>query len=665
MYLHVKQKIVTFLTVLCLTVGAGGTAAAAEPPPDRDPTLLEIAARVAQYSKCRELPLLERPKCAKEFAIKSLKIGLGVGVYLYVFRESMEDGGASFAGLEKEVEELKKLKPLLVMDPHTKGDPKKQREVLEQFVKTYKAAKPNVDTLRTKLALAARATGPQADSVALLAGLTASTYFPAGTPQPEVVATGELGKWIADVLGALDQINAGFDQMNGALDEMNGVMVEVNESIDGINKGLDQANRGMTQLNAGVTQMNKGLELTNKAVAGFNKAAERILEVPDFKFDFSHVGDSVGANSMTPEERADRERRMGLLLDLLPGIGDGKGIFQAITGKDMASSEQLSGTDRALGALAVLRWLRVGGKLIPDDIRAARKADDVFACNSFPAGTRVLMANGSHKPIEDVQAGEMVLATEPGGDTELTQPRPVESVPFTSAYTDKTFVRLTITGEGGAQSSVTSTENHRYWLPERQSWAPAGTLRAGDHLRTPQGAQATVTATTQYAHRQDTYDLDVNGIDSYYVQVGTEDVLVHNCTDLARAEKMFQGVAHTLDEHVNVTPAQMKALAIKKTQKLGKPTPNSRWASQDLAQKAVNQLVDQNKARIEKFVRDAGKGGEQQLTLTGKYGTGSLGDSMDHLGNYSPTTSNGFKVTLAIKQGHKPGGFYVLTAYPL
>lgn len=109
----------------------------------------------------------------------------------------------------------------------------------------------------------------------------------------------------------------------------------------------------------------------------------------------------------------------------------------------------------------------------------------------------------------------------------------------------------------------------------------------------------------------------------------------------------------------------MKDLAVAKTRKIGRPTP-SRWSSADLAQKAVNQLVDQNKARIQKFVQDSGKPGKpQQLTLTGTHGTGSLGDSVDHLGNYSATTSNRFTVTLAIKKGHKPGGFYVLTAYPL
>ncbi|WP_232791091.1 RNase A-like domain-containing protein [Streptomyces kanasensis] len=82
--------------------------------------------------------------------------------------------------------------------------------------------------------------------------------------------------------------------------------------------------------------------------------------------------------------------------------------------------------------------------------------------------------------------------------------------------------------------------------------------------------------------------------------------------------------------------------------------------------KAVNQLVAEKDAQVRKWVADAGKpNGKQQLTLHGTFGTGSLGDSMDHLGNYTAATSNRFIVTLAIKKGHKPGGFYVHTAYPL
>ncbi|MEU6164171.1 RNase A-like domain-containing protein [Streptomyces tanashiensis] len=669
MYQHIKLKIITLVTVLCLTVVGGAGTAAAAGQAEREPTLLEIAARFSRYSKCGEKPLLERPKCYKEFALTSVKIGVGVGLYLYISQKAMRDGGASFVALNKELRALDSLQPLALLDPDKETDPKKKRQIFEQSVKALKAAKPHLDRLRTNLVEASRILGDHNDSVLALVLLTlaAPEYHQPPRPLPDYdVEILDIGGFFKDINKALDQTIEGMDQMNAGLDQMNDAMVDVNRGIDEVNKGLTQANKGMKELNKGVAQANKGMEQTKKAVSDFNKAADRLHELPDIDFDFSKIADNIGANNVSPAELAAQERRMSLLLDLLPGIGDGKGILDALTGKDSGTGEQLSTTDRILGSLALLRWLKTGGKIIPDDIRAARKADDIFACNSFPAGTRVLMADGSHRPIQDVRESDLVLATEAGGDMELTEPRPVLAVPFTSSLTEKTFVRLAVAADDGTESSVTSTEGHRYWLPERQSWVSAGTVSAGDRLRTPEGAQVAVTATTRYAGHQDTYDLDVSGIDSYYVQVGTEDVLVHNCTDLARAQRLFPGVAHTLDEHVDVDLEQMKDLAIKKTNKVGRPTPSSRWSSADLAQKAVNQLVGENKARIEKWVRDSGKPGKpQQLTLTGTYGTGSLGDSVDHLGNHTKATSNRFSVTLAVKQGHKPGGFYVLTAYPL
>lgn len=379
MFQHVKQKIVILLTVMCMTVGVAGTAAAAEPPLDRPPTLLEIAARVSQYAKCKNLPLLERPKCAKEFALKSMKVGLALGVVLYTFKDAMEaDEQPAFAEITKEVAALQKLQPEILLHPTAETDPKKRMAALAQFVKTFKAAKPAVDSLRTKLELAARVSGTASDSVEMLAFLTAVQFFPPGEEQPPVVADGSFQRWIDDVLGALDQINKGLDETNAALDEMNGIMVDVNKSIDGMNEGLKQANRGMDQLNEGVGQMNQGMGQMNTAVAGFNKAADKILAVPDIKFDFSQVADRAGVTPMSPEERAALDRRTGMVLDLLPGISNGKGVVEAITGKDMATGERLGTIDRVVGGLVVLKWIKTGGTLTAEAIRAARRTEKVM-----------------------------------------------------------------------------------------------------------------------------------------------------------------------------------------------------------------------------------------------------------------------------------------------
>ncbi|MFJ5995662.1 pre-toxin TG domain-containing protein [Streptomyces sp. NPDC092370] len=629
--------------------------------------LAAIIKGTAAASGCDKLPLLEKPACYREFAGKAIKVGAGIGMFAYGIHHLHKDTVDHFGTVKKEVAGLQKLKEAFKQGPSTITDPEYRNKVEGQIRAVAAGAQTDIDKLIRDVLETIETIMVMIQLTLMLIQLTLMLAQIVGDPGFKKAAN-SIRDSLDGINKALDEINAGFAEMNRGLNMMNDAVDDINRSLDDMNKSIAKANKGMDQLNEGIGEANKAVDGMNKVVPGIKKAAEKLHELPAIDFDFSHIGKtwSDGSSGLDSEEQ---QRRMSVLLGLLPGVGDGKGIVEAVTGKDLVTGEHLDGFDRGLGSLAVLRWLKLGGKLIPDDIRGARKGDAVIECNSFPAGTPVLMANGSHKAIEDVRAGDLVLATDPGGDAELTRPRPVQSVPFTSSYTDKVFVRLTVAADEGdsrGQGTVTSTENHRYWLPERQAWVPAGELRAGDRLRTPQGGLMAVTATDRSGERQDTYDLDVSGIDSYYVQVGTEDVLVHNCTDLARAERMFPGVAHTLDEHVNVTQQQMKNLAIEKTRKMGRPTSNSRWSSAALAQKAVNQLVTEKDAEVKKWVANAGKpNGKQQLTLTGICGTGSLGDSMDHLGNYSPTTSNKCKVILAAKRGHKPGGFYVLTAYPL
>ncbi|MCX4511473.1 pre-toxin TG domain-containing protein [Streptomyces sp. NBC_01619] len=682
MHRQLKLKTAALLTILSvfLTFGMGEDSAlaaqsvrlthaeaqleAAEAKLDTD-RLAAIVKGTARISGCDKLSLLEKPACYRDFAQKALKVGAGVGMFAYGVHYLHKDTVEHFGTVKKEAAGLQKLREAFKEDPTKIADPEYRKQVEDRIRATAAGAQKDIDKLIKDVLETIETILVIIEMTLLLIRLTLGLAQLVGDPKFQAAVKSV--KDNLDGIGkALDQMNAGFAQMNRALGDMNDAVDDINKSLGGLNQSINKANKGMDTLNEGIGQANKAVDDMNKVVPGIKKAAEKLREVPAFEFDFSNVGEtwSDGSSGLDSEEQ---QRRMSVILGLMPGIGDGKGIVEAITGKDMMTGEHVDGFDRALGSLAVLRWLKLGGKLIPDDIAKARKSDVVFECNSFPAGTPVLLADGTHKPIEDVRPGDEVLATDPGGEfAELTRPRPVMSTPYTSEYTDKTFVRLSVAGADGDVSDLTSTEQHRYWLPDRQAWVPAGELRAGDRLHTAEGTEATVTGTERSAGRQATYDLDVSGIDSYYVRVGAQDVLVHNCTDLARAERMFPGVAHTLDEHVNVDRQKMEALAKAKTRRMGRPTPNSRWKSADLAQKAVDQLVDQNKDRITKFVQDAGKPGKpQQLTLQGTYGTGSLGDSMDHLGNYSPTTSNGFKVILAAKKGHKPGGFYVLTAYPL
>ncbi|KOG47534.1 hypothetical protein ADK75_23125 [Streptomyces virginiae] len=64
--------------------------------------------------------------------------------------------------------------------------------------------------------------------------------------------------------------------------------------------------------------------------------------------DFDHIAPLLDLNQVPHEVLAEQERQMGMLLNLLPGVGNG--IIEAVTGKDMSIGERVSGIDRALAA---------------------------------------------------------------------------------------------------------------------------------------------------------------------------------------------------------------------------------------------------------------------------------------------------------------------------
>jgi hypothetical protein len=160
-----------------------------------------------------------------------------------------------------------------------------------------------------------------------------------------------------------------------------------------------------------------------------------------------------------------------------------------------------------------------------DAVKDARGARRTVACltgaaHSFPAGTRVLMADGTRRSIEQIEAGDLVTATDP--TTGETGARTVTRTIHTPD--DRNFTDVAL-ADG---STLTSTTHHPYWSQNDQTWKNAGDLEAGDTLRTPQNTAVVIAATHDWPGLQDAYDLTVDGFHSYYVSTGTTDVLVHN-----------------------------------------------------------------------------------------------------------------------------------------
>ncbi|MEV3993625.1 DddA-like double-stranded DNA deaminase toxin [Streptomyces sp. NPDC049837] len=143
----------------------------------------------------------------------------------------------------------------------------------------------------------------------------------------------------------------------------------------------------------------------------------------------------------------------------------------------------------------------------------------------FLPGTKVLMAGGSTKNIEEIRPGDRVLATDPA--TGVTSPQPVARQIITKD--DKWFSELTVSTPSGPEK-LNPTYEHLFWSPSEKTWVRAADLRKGMTLRTPDGAEhVTVEKNRPYSLRTTTYNLSVFGVHTYYVLAGTTPVLVHNC----------------------------------------------------------------------------------------------------------------------------------------
>ncbi|OLZ59241.1 hypothetical protein AV521_45775 [Streptomyces sp. IMTB 2501] len=554
MHHNFRSRIAALFVALAIVftgcVGSAATASAAEQ--SRVERLAKIVRKVAQYANCDRLPLLERPACLKQFAGKAIALGAGVGVYLYTGQAAMKDHGASFKALDKNIKDLEALKPLDLVDPNKSPDPAQQAKLLEQAVKTFKSAKPHLDKLGKNLAKADSLLGDQNDSLLALTFLTVALgeYFPEPKKYPEAKPLFDLEKELHELNDTLDQINAGFDKMNRGLDTMNSGARDVNKGLSQANKGINKANKGMKELNDGIRQANKGVDEANRHVPGIKKGAEKLRDMSGLDFDFSRIGDTWSSGESLLDD-AEQQRRMSLLLDLLPGVGDGKGIVEALVGKDLVTGQKLTTEERMLGGLSVLGWLRTGDRLLTaDEVRKARKGEQAVTCNSFPDGTKVLMADGSQLPIEQIREGDRVLAADPA--TGRQQQEPVTAL--IAGRGEKSLVDVTVQTDHGP-SKVTATDKHPFWADDLEAWAAADQLQPGVWLRTGAGTRVQVSAVRAWtAPDQTVHNLTVGDLHTFYVMAGSTPLLVHNANGCGKWKAEFDALSDGKQKHVKEIP---------------------------------------------------------------------------------------------------------------
>ncbi|MER7501442.1 DNRLRE domain-containing protein [Nonomuraea pusilla] len=158
--------------------------------------------------------------------------------------------------------------------------------------------------------------------------------------------------------------------------------------------------------------------------------------------------------------------------------------------------------------------------------------------SSFVPGTKVLLANGSRKAIDQLKIGDQVVATDPA--TGRTAARPVLKTITSKGVKRLVSITVDVDGDQGNETgTVVATDRHPIWVPAYDRWTDAGQLKPGMWLQTSAGTHVQITAIEhEVRHGQRVHNLSIADVHTYYTAAGEADLLVHNtgCVDAAIGE---------------------------------------------------------------------------------------------------------------------------------
>ncbi len=194
-------------------------------------------------------------------------------------------------------------------------------------------------------------------------------------------------------------------------------------------------------------------------------------------------------------------------------------IFQG-TVQGLQEDTQENGYGSSAGRFTfIVGDLLLGGKGTGAADDAVRGASRVRHLCSFSGGTEVLMADDTTKPISLIEVGDMVWALDP--ETGEAGARVV------SAVWPHEDLLLEFELDGG---SLTTTEDHPFWNVTDGEWQESQFVDPGDYLLTADGDVIEAgTLDWNTVEAGEAYDLTVEGIHTYFVSTGDQEVLVHNC----------------------------------------------------------------------------------------------------------------------------------------
>jgi len=140
--------------------------------------------------------------------------------------------------------------------------------------------------------------------------------------------------------------------------------------------------------------------------------------------------------------------------------------------------------------------------------------------SSFPGTTEVQMADGSYTRIDSISPGDWVLSH--NLDTSRWEPGLVTNQ--WSHLDDGPDATV----EFADGSTVTATDDHRFWNETTDQWTELQYFGAGEQVLTPAGTLAVDHVTLGDADEWIVWELSVLGSNNFTVRAGTNDVLVHN-----------------------------------------------------------------------------------------------------------------------------------------
>src|SRR5690606_30918049 len=122
-------------------------------------------------------------------------------------------------------------------------------------------------------------------------------------------------------------------------------------------------------------------------------------------------------------------------------------------------------------------------------------------CNSFAPGTLVLLADGSTKPIEEVELGDRVVATDP--DTGESEPQKVVATIVGRGEKDLVEVTVDVDGDAGdAVSTLVATAEHPFWVMSTAASSSPPCMACGAKHRAGMTPPTSSRRPTPHPHRR-------------------------------------------------------------------------------------------------------------------------------------------------------------------